>query len=74
MRRQVGGDFDVIHRQFEVPLEVNGRIGHFANEDVGPDAADVVDDLRLQQQIASGQQVIGDVVLRAAHGHAVTDA
>ena len=73
MRRQVGGDFDVIDRQFKVPLEVNGRTVDFANEDVGPDAADVVDHLRLQQQVASGQQVVGDVVLRAAYCHTVAD-
>ena len=70
----MSGDFDVIDRQLKVPLEVYGRIGHFADEDVGPDATDVVNDLRLEQQIASGEQIVGDVILRAAHGDAVTDA
>ena len=74
VRCQMCGHFDVIDRQFEIPLEINGRMGHFAHEDVGPDAADVVDHLGLQQQIASGQQIVGDVVLRTANGHAVTHA
>ena len=67
-------DFSVVDSHLIVPLQISGRIGNFADENVGSNATDVIDQLCLKQQVTSWQQVIGDVVLRAAHGHSVTDA
>lgn len=54
MGNQVRRQFDVIDSQLEIPFQINGRIRNFADENIRPDAADVIDHLSLQQQIASG--------------------
>ena len=59
----MSGQLGMVHGQLKVPFEIDGGIGHFAHKDVGPDAGDVVHQLRLKQQVPSGQEVIGDVVL-----------
>lgn len=64
----------VVHRQFKVPLQVDGRIGHLAHVNIWTDARHVISKLSLKQQVPSGQEVIGNVVLRTPHGHSVTDA